>query len=131
MFPRKLASSFPEAAYFSEEVRREIYNVFGEKMLYEGGLSVRTSLDTDYQRVAQKALRDGLQAYDRTRGYRGPVSTIDLSKPGTSWEKSLEDIKPLSDVPEWTLAVVLSVTDDRAEIGLRSGGHGFIPHEAT
>ncbi|HXZ67407.1 MAG TPA: transglycosylase domain-containing protein, partial [Alphaproteobacteria bacterium] len=126
VFPRKISQNFPEAAYFTEEVRRELYSVFGEKQLYQGGLSVRTSLDTDYQRVAQRVLRDGLQTYDRTQGYRGPVTRIDLSA-GKSWEQELQQIQPLSDVPEWTLAVVLSVTDDRAEIGLRSGGHGFVP----
>ena len=34
------------AEYFAEEVRRELYDRYGEKKLYEGGLSVRTTLDT-------------------------------------------------------------------------------------
>ena len=33
--------------YFAEEVRREIFERYGEKKLYEGGLSVRTTLDTE------------------------------------------------------------------------------------
>src|SRR5512138_2894055 len=35
--------------YFAEEVRRELYERYGEKKLYEGGLSVRTSLDPKLQ----------------------------------------------------------------------------------
>src|SRR6185312_2786760 len=32
-------------AYFAEEVRRQLIAQFGEKMVYQGGLTVRTSLD--------------------------------------------------------------------------------------
>src|SRR5579885_3598764 len=39
------------AEYFAEEVRRELYERYGEKKLYEGGLSVRTTLDTKLQAV--------------------------------------------------------------------------------
>ena len=53
------------AAYFAEEVRRELLARYGEKALYQGGLSVRTSLDARLQAAADKALRDGLIAYDR------------------------------------------------------------------
>src|SRR4051812_23134493 len=44
------------AEYFAEEVRREIYERYGEKKLYEGGLSVRTTLDTKLQVLARKVL---------------------------------------------------------------------------
>ena len=40
--------------YFAEEVRRELYERYGEKKLYEGGLSVRTSLDPKLQVLARK-----------------------------------------------------------------------------
>ena len=33
--------------YFAEEVRREILEKYGEKKLYEGGLSVRGTLDPE------------------------------------------------------------------------------------
>src|SRR5881398_3038852 len=48
------------AEYFAEEVRREIYERYGEKKLYEGGLSIRTTLDPKLQEIARKALMDGL-----------------------------------------------------------------------
>ena len=65
-----------EADYFLEEVRRELVERFGERGLYEGGLSVRTTLDPQLQKIADKALRDGLIAYDRRHGWRGPVAHI-------------------------------------------------------
>ena len=44
------------AGYFAEEVRRELADRYGEKKLYEGGLSVRTTLDPKMQLMARKAL---------------------------------------------------------------------------
>ena len=59
------------ADYFAEEVRREIYERYGEKKLYEGGLSIRTTLDTKLQQLARKTLIDGLMRYDEYHGWRG------------------------------------------------------------
>ena len=46
------------AGYFAEEVRRELAARYGEKALYQGGLSVRTSLDERLQAAADKSLRE-------------------------------------------------------------------------
>src|SRR5258706_175538 len=67
------------AEFFAEDVRREIYDKYGEKGLYEGGLSVRTTLDPKIQVMARKALADGLVHYDEQQGYRGPVSKLDIA----------------------------------------------------
>ncbi|MGE0523265.1 MAG: penicillin-binding protein 1A [Variibacter sp.] len=104
------------AEYFAEEVRREVYERFGEKKLYEGGLSVRTTLDPKMQIMARKALADGLVKYDEARGWRGPVSKIDLK--GGDWGAKLADVKGLNDIP-WRLAVVLETGDQSARIGLQ------------
>ena len=53
------------AEYFAEEVRRELFDRYGEKKLYEGGLSVRTTLDTKYQVLARKVLTEGLVKFRR------------------------------------------------------------------
>ena len=59
------------AEYFAEEVRRWIYEKYGEKTLYEGGLSVRTTLDPKLQVMARKTLSDGLVKFDEAQGWRG------------------------------------------------------------
>src|SRR6202167_4118299 len=48
------------AEYFSEEVRRYLYDKYGEDKLYEGGLSVRTTLDPKLQMVARQTMVNGL-----------------------------------------------------------------------
>jgi penicillin-binding protein 1A len=104
--------------YFAEEVRRTIQEKYDEKRLYEGGLSVRTTLDPKIQAMARKALIDGLVAFDEQSGYRGPVSKVDISG---DWGVKLADVRGLSDVAPWRLAVVLNVSDQAARIGLQPG----------
>ncbi len=104
------------AEYFTEEVRREIFERYGEKKLYEGGLSVRTTLDPKLQVLARKTLTDGLVKYDEAHGWRGPVTKIDIS---SDWGVKLADVKALNDIDPWRLAVVLETGDKSARIGLQ------------
>jgi penicillin-binding protein 1A len=105
------------ADYFAEEVRRQLATMYGEKTLYEGGLSVRTSLDTNLQVMARKALMNGLVNFDMARGWRGPVARLDSLAP--DWGVKLAEVPPLRDVVEWRLAVVLSINATAANIGLQ------------
>ena len=105
------------ADYFAEEVRRQLNDMYGDQMLYEGGLSVRTSLDPGLQVLARQALIDGLIKFDTAQGWRGPVSHIDDLT--SDWGVPLGAVSPLSDVIEWRLAVVLAVTAKDASIGLQ------------
>jgi len=105
------------AEYFAEDVRREIFDKYGEKGLYEGGLSVRTTLDPKMQVMARKAFADGLVQYDEQQGYRGPVNRIDVAG---DWGLKLAEIKALADIG-WKLAVVLETSDQAARIGLQPG----------
>src|SRR6266852_5377544 len=98
--------------YFAEEVRRELLARYGDKVLYQSGLSVRTSLDGRLQAAADKALRDGLINYDRTHGgWRGAVGHID---PGANWPGRLakETLPAGAATVGWQLAVVLNTDSD-------------------
>ena len=103
------------AEYFAEEVRRWIYEKYGEKTLYEGGLSVRTTLDPKLQVMARKALVDGLVKFDETQGWRGPVTKLVAAG---DWGQKLAEVKQLNDIAPWRLAVVLETGDQLARIGL-------------
>jgi len=105
------------ADYFVEEVRRELDQMYGDKTLYEGGLSVRTSLNPSMQVMARQAMVDGLTNFDTTLGWRGPVTH--LNDVSGDWGAQLVKVQPLSDLTDWRMAVVLSVTPDAAQIGLR------------
>ena len=72
-----------DAGYFIEEVRRQLLDRFGEtaddgpNSVYAGGLWVRSSVDLELQDAARTALRRGMQRYHGSRGWSGPVATLD------------------------------------------------------
>jgi penicillin-binding protein 1A len=104
------------AEYFAEEVRRTLMSRFGEDKLYSGGLSVRTTLDPDLQQSAKRALVDGLVRVDRTKGWRGPVTKLDIAG---DWGPALDDVKTPTDIAPWRIGVVLKIQGGKAVVGLR------------
>ncbi len=107
--------------YFAEDVRRQLIARYGESALYEGGLSVRTSLDPRIQLIARRVLQSGLIDYDERRGFHGPVARLDGVR---EWGEALAEIPALRDVPEWKLAAVLDATPQGVEIGLQPARDG-------
>lgn len=124
----RTGASVAQADYFVEEVRRELVDRFGEDKLYGGGLSVRTTLDSRLQEIADRVLRKGLIAYDRRHGWRGPLGRLEEEN---GWPAALSAFpmpKGLKEaMPNWMKAVVLRVTADNAFIGLEGGRTGKIP----
>ena len=105
---RPFGTQIYAADYFAEDVRRTLVDNFGEDGLYgraervaigdgrvNGGLSVRTTLDPNLQRMARKALIDGLVAFDREKGWRGPVQKIDIAG---DWGAALAGIEVPGDL---------------------------------
>ena len=121
-------TEFVKADYFAEEVRRELVERYGEENLYKGGLSVRTTMDPHYQGIADRALKKGLEAYDRRHGWRGPIAQIDItSASGHDWLNRLADIKLPKALGAWQLAVIRGLAEKVAEIGVDDGRLGSIP----
>ncbi len=114
--PRVLSPNTYAAGYFAEDVRRILSEKYGEKKLYEGGLSVRTTLDPKMQLMARKALVDGLVRFDEAQGFRGAMRNIRIDQ---DWGLALAEVPALGDVRPWRLAVVLDASDASARIGLQ------------
>ena len=64
------------APWFVEEVRRELERQFGAEQVHEAGLRVYTTLDLNLQQVANRAVLDGLAAYERSRGWHGHLLNV-------------------------------------------------------
>ena len=114
--PRALSPNTYVAGYFAEDVRRELADRFGEKKLYEGGLSVRTTLDPKMQLMARRALVDGLVRFDEAHGFRGAIQHVETAG---DWGIPLAAIPALGDVQPWRVAVILEATDAAARIGIQ------------
>ncbi len=122
---RPLGSQAEDANYFVEEVRRQLYAKYGEQALYDGGLQVRSSLDTRLQNYAVNALRMGLVRYDRRHGWRGAFGNISVDG---DWQTTLKSVSNQSGIDSWHVAVVLGFAPDKnVRIGLADGTRARIP----
>ncbi len=117
----KTSSSIISAEYFSEEVRRRLIEKFGENNLYEQGLSVRTTLDPNLQKLAQQVLRKGLIDYDRRVGWRGPLNK---SKNIKSIFESFDDISGNPYPLDWKIAIVSKVYQNEVHLKFANGSLG-------
>ncbi|MEE9301108.1 MAG: penicillin-binding protein 1A [Alphaproteobacteria bacterium] len=115
------------ADYFAEEVRRWLYDRYGEDGLYQGGMLVRTTLDPRLQEIADRILREGLIAYDRRHGWRGPIARIDVAE--GDWMSRLATLPTPPGLAPWQLGVVLGLSEKEAGIGFVDGSVGIIPFE--
>ncbi|HPE31401.1 MAG TPA: penicillin-binding protein 1A, partial [Parvularculaceae bacterium] len=117
--------------YFAEEVRKQVADMYGTEALYDGGLSVRTTLNPNMQEAAGLALRRWLVDYDQRHGWRGPITKMEAP---ASWADAFaEAIKPLSekrtiaeDLAPWKPALVLAVSKKEAKIGFADASEGVI-----
>ena len=110
-----------EANFYSEEVRRIVSDNYGYDNLYKGGLSIRTPLISNYQIEALKALRDGLEEYDKRHGWRGAIKNLN-SKDWRSKVKTLLPDKSLN----WQIAKVIEVNKLNVKIEIYNNEVGII-----
>ena len=66
-----------KAPYVAEEVRRYMIQEYGLKA-YSEGLEVFTTIDSKFQNSATKAVKEGLESYDRRHGFRQPKNISNL-----------------------------------------------------
>lgn len=119
------ASDVVNASFFAEEVRRELATRYGSESLYGGGLVVRTTIDPRLQEIAVRSLRDGLVAYDRRHGWRGPLQKLPTVG---GWRERLAAMPPLTELSYgWRAAAVIDVTKQEATLGFSDGSRGNIP----
>ena len=118
----------PANGYFIEEVRRLLIDKYGEtakggpNSVYGGGLWVRTSLDPQFQKATQDALRAGLMRYGGGRGFTKPIDHIDIGK--TGWQGQIALLNRSISYQDWRIGVVISRTGPRAAIGFADGTQG-------
>ena len=120
------------APYVAEMVRSDMLKRYGEDA-YSAGYSVVTSLDSRLQRAANYALRNGLLEFTRRRGFRSPLTTVELTAntlalPFDEWPLDVRE--PLQQYAPGGLSVVLvtaTAEDNSATIRFRGGGEATLP----
>ena len=116
--------SLPERDYFTDEIRRQLSQNFGEEEFFSGGLSIRATIDPELQVTAAHALQRALEEYDRESGeWRGTGETIpeDALADETLWRAALANVNVPRDVDyggQWYPAVILDVAENTLTLGI-------------
>ena len=115
-------SGLPDRDYFTDEIRRQLSNSFGEEQFFSGGLTIRATVDADLQAASADALREGLVAYDKERGrvWQGTGLGIEPSalEREELWRSALEEAEVPRDIAGWLPAVVLEKTGEEVLLGI-------------
>ncbi len=127
-------TTLPPRDYFTDEIRRQLTEDFGEGEFFTGGFTVRATIDHEMQAEAALAMRAGLEKYDRSRGiWHGTGVTLeeDQLKDEAVWREALANAEVSRDIilgGRWYPAVVLEVGDKSLTIGVeQSEGTGSVP----
>ena len=112
------------AEFAAEMVRQAMVAQYGEEA-YTRGLSVTTSLRTDEQQAAYRAVRKGILDYERRQFYRGPERFIELPPPGPARDEAIDEI--FNEIPENDdlLSAVVLQADTKKVAAVRQDGEHF------
>ncbi len=118
------------APYFTEQVRKDVVERYGNPVLLQEGLKIFTTMDSERQRAAQEAVLSGLLAIDKRQGYRGPLQQLQSEEERRAFLEKAN--KALGDEPlalgRLYVALVTKVDADGKGVDVRVGPHkGRLP----
>ena len=111
-----------DSRYYVEDVRKDVIDKYGYDKVYKQGFNIKTPLDLELQKIATQSLRNGLQEFDKRKGWRGPLSNIKKYK---NWKKDLKDLN-LEKSLGWELAVVTRIDKFETVIETQNEYNGII-----
>ena len=111
-----------DSRYYVEEVRKDIIKQIGYDKVYKEGLNIKTPLNLRLQEIASEVLRDGIENYDRRKGWRGPVKNLKLSN--QDWSKLYNN--DLEKKIGWEIAKIIKVDNSNIKIETKNNKTGFV-----
>ena len=111
-----------DSRYYVEEVRKDIIDQLGYDKVYKEGLNIKTPLNLNLQEIASSVLRDGIENYDKRKGWRGPIKNINISN--QNWKSLIKN--NLEKKIGWEIARVIKENDTGIEIETENSKVGKI-----
>jgi penicillin-binding protein 1A len=125
-------AELPPRDYFTDEIRRQLSESFGDEQFASGGYAIRATADPELQVEAAHALQRALEAFDRGLGkWHGVLTTLppeSLADEAT-WRQALAETDAPRDITldgTWYPAVVLEIGDQQMRLGIE-GEHAEEP----
>ena len=115
-----------DSRYYVEEIRKNTIKQLGYDKVYKEGLNIKTPLNLELQKIATNSLREGIEKYDRRKGWRGPIQNIDLGI--KDWPSKIK-LKKLEKTLNWKIARVTKIGIANFEIETSNGDIGYVTNE--
>ncbi|QCB46743.1 penicillin-binding protein 1A [Hydrogenophaga sp. PAMC20947] len=112
------------ADYVAEMVRQSMVLQYGDEA-YTRGLTVTTTLRSNEQRAAYKAVREGILDFETRQRYRGPEAYIKLPEEKAALDEAIDDA--LSEHPDNgdLLSALVLEASPRQVVAIRQDGETF------
>ena len=124
---KKVKKVFLEnSQYYVEDVRKSIIDKLTYEKVYNQGYNINTPINLNLQKVATTSLRNGLIAYDRRKGWRGPISNIDYSK---NWYENIDKKFKLEKSLGWEIAIIKEINKFSSIIETQNNLKGEIKYK--
>ena len=114
-----------DTKYYVEDIRKDVINKLGYDNVYRQGLNINTPINLKFQKIAAQSLRDGLNSYDKRKGWRGPLKNKKNIK---NWTKGLENLR-LEKSINWDLAIIKKIHKLNIEIETEKKLKGIIKYK--
>ena len=125
---KKVKKVFLEnSQYYIEDVRKHIVDKLTYEKVYNQGYNINTPINLELQKIATQSLRNGLIAYDRRKGWRGPIKNITYTK---DWFKKIEKEFKLEKSIEWQIAIVKKINQFDSLIETENKSQGIIRYKS-
>ncbi len=116
-----------DARYYVEEIRKQVVNQFGFDRVYKQGFNVKTPVNLKLQKIATDALRNGLESYDRRKGWRGPLTN---KKNFKTWTKDLDKFRIEKSIG-WEIAIIKKINKFYLDIETEKKSIGKISYQKS
>ena len=111
-----------DSRYYVEEVRKDIIDKLGYDKVYKEGLNIKTPLNLNLQEIASNVLREGIENYDKRKGWRGPIDNISITN--KNWKNLIKN--NLEKKIGWKLARVTKVYETTIDIETENNKKGVV-----
>jgi len=113
-----------DAQYYIEDVRKSIIETLTYEKVYKQGFNINTPINLELQKIATESLRNGLERYDRRKGWRGALSNKNYN---SKWSEGLEKYK-LEKSINWKVSIIKKIEKFSVEIETQDGFDGIIEY---
>jgi len=117
---------FEDSQYYIEDVRKKIIDQLTYEKVYKQGYNINTPINLELQKIVTQSLRNGLLAYDKRKGWRGPLKNIEYTD---NWLEKIEKKFRLEKSIGWQLAIVKQVNQFNTIIETEKNISGIIEYK--